>query len=87
MMLGSGNLFHIVDDVQVILRTKGVFKQVKVYSRAGPSETRLYAGYGAGFIRLDSRGHTSHPNVSWDGINDPSQVTGLSRTHAPVLKV
>ena len=54
-------LFHIIDDAQVILRSKGVFRQAPMYRRS----EELFAKHGSGFIRLMSRGATSAPNVSW----------------------
>ena len=42
------DLFHIVDEAQVILKSGGVFYQRKVYRRG----RRLYAEHGGGFIRL-----------------------------------
>ena len=53
-------LFHQIDDAFVILYSRGVYKQAKVYQRNGD----LYAGYGSGFVRL-STGGTSVPNISW----------------------
>lgn len=56
------NLFHIIDDGAVIVRNKpGVYRQVKLYERDG----KLYAGHGAGFVKLIAKGRTSHPNISW----------------------
>lgn len=57
--------FHILDDAAVILRSKGVFRQAKVFRRGG----ELYASHGSGFIKLYASGGTSHPNVSWDAMD------------------
>lgn len=58
-------MFHIVDDCHVVLRSRGVYKQAKVYRYEG----KLFAGYSGGFIRLlgmfGDLGGTSAPNVSW----------------------
>ena len=62
------DLFHVIEDAQIILKAKGVYKQVKLYQRGG----RLYAGWGSGFIVLMKSGGTSHPTVSWE--NMPSQL-------------
>lgn len=59
------NLFHIIEDAQVILRSKGVFYQKKLYHRGN----RLYAGWGGGFIRIGSGDATSNPNVSWESMD------------------
>ena len=48
--------FHIIEDGAVILRSRGVFKQAKLYRRG----RELYAGYGGGFVRLYKDG-TSVP--------------------------
>ena len=56
--------FHVIEDGAVILRTKGVYRQAKVYRRGSD----VYAGWGAGFIKLMRGSATTHPNVSWDGI-------------------
>ena len=57
--------FHVIDDAAVILRARGVYKQVKVYRRGEAA----YAGYSGGFIRLYANGGTSFPNVSWEDID------------------
>jgi len=66
------NLFHIIDDAQVILRSKGVYYQKKVYRR----DKRLYAAWGGGFIRLGGQEATSNPNVSWEALDGVSTTTG-----------
>lgn len=66
------NLFHIIDDAQVILRSKGVYYQKKVYQRG----KRLYAAWGGGFIRLGGNEATSNPNVSWEDLDGVSTTTG-----------
>ena len=53
--------FHIIDDGAVILRSKGVFRQAKVYRRG----EGVYAALGAGFIRLTGASGTTNPHVSW----------------------
>lgn len=55
------NLFHILDDTFVIIRSRGVYRQAKVYVRGSD----VFAGWGGGFVRLCGNGGTSHPNVSW----------------------
>lgn len=76
------DLFHIIDDAQVILRSKGVFRQAKVYRRGD----RLYAGWGSGFIRLGGRDATSCPNVSYEALSLPDDIK-LTRgtTGEPVI--
>jgi len=63
------DLFHVIDDAQVVLRSKGVFRQAKVYERCN----KLYAAWGSGFITIGRGGLTSLPNVSWlvvHGVDD-----------------
>lgn len=56
-------LFHQIDDAFVILYSRGVYKQAKVYQRDGD----LYAGHGSGFVRLSTSG-TSVPHISWSDL-------------------
>lgn len=64
------HLFHIIDDATAILRSKGVYRQVTVYRRGD----EVFAKWGAGYVKLLSAGHTTHPNVSWVDV-DPAGVT------------
>lgn len=64
------DLFHIVDEAQVILKSGGVFYQRKVYRRG----RRLYAGHGGGFIRLGLHDATSCPEVSWESLDHPAET-------------
>lgn len=60
-------LFTIVDDAHVILRSKGVYRQAKIYERDGV----LYAGWGSGFIGLRKGNSTTLPNVTAVGYSHP----------------
>lgn len=51
--------FHIIEDATIILRTKGVYQQVKAYERRG----RIYAAKGSSFIAMSKTG-TSVPDTS-----------------------
>lgn len=64
------DLFHVIDDAQIILRSKGVFYQKKLYRRGD----RIYAAMGTGFIRIGSGDATSAPNVSWETMDLPPGV-------------
>lgn len=64
------NLFHIIDGAQVIIRSRGVFHQKKVYARG----SRIYAAWGAGFIRLGAGDSTSCPNTAWESLDVPAGV-------------
>lgn len=76
------DLFHIIEDCQIITRSKGVYKQVKVYRRGNT----LYAAHGSGFIGLLAGGGTTHPDVSWVEIdaNDMIKLEG-GEFNAPVF--
>lgn len=63
-------LFHEIPEAQIVTRSKGVYKQVKLYRRGGD----LYAGHGSGFVRLLAGGGTTAPNVSWQDPYLPSHV-------------
>lgn len=67
-------LFHIIEDAVAILRSKGVFKQVKLFARGKD----VYAQWGGGFIKLHGRSGTSLPNVSWEEI----EATGVDFSRA-----
>lgn len=69
------SLFRVIEDAQIILRNRGVYKQVKLYDRGG----RLYAQWGSGFIVLLASGNTSHPNVVWEDMPEwvNYRVTGF----------
>lgn len=63
--------FHLVDEAAVILQSKGVYRQVKVFRR----ENGLYAAHGSGFVRLYENHGTSHPTLRWDDIELPGNVS------------
>ena len=60
--------FSEIPAAWIVLASKGVFTQAKLYRR----EDMLFAGRGSGFIRVywkragDSTGGTSLPDVNWD---------------------
>lgn len=59
--------FAIIEDGIVILRSRGVYYQRKVYKRGD----RIYAQHGGGFIRLGANGYTSTPNVTYESLDLP----------------
>lgn len=78
------DLFHVIEDAQIILRSKGTFYQKKVYRR----RDRLYAAWGSGFIRIGAGDATSNPHVSWEGMDLPASVKiqkGLAGTPMLVM--
>lgn len=75
-------LFHVIDDAQVILRSRGVYKQAKLYRRGD----EIFAGANGGFIRMMGSHGTSVPSVSWLDIygvklEDNAGVGGLKLRH------
>lgn len=73
------DLFHILNDAQIVLRAKGVFYQRKLYKRGD----RLYAGHGGGFIRIGGGDSTSCPGISWESIDAPGHLFGVGQLGAP----
>ena len=69
------NRFHIIEDAAVILRgKKGVYRQAKVYARGD----QVFAGYGAGFVRLTRGGSTGNPDVTWIDLEADGVVIGAN---------
>lgn len=62
------DLFHVIEEGQAIVRSRGVFRQVKIYRRADD----VFAGYGGGFIKLLGMKSTTSPNISWVDIDGPN---------------
>lgn len=71
------DLFHEIPDGAVILRSKGVFKQAKVFRRGRD----VFAAHGTGFIRLLTSGGTTIPTTHWLDI-DAAGVT-IERGRGP----
>lgn len=72
-------LFHIIEDGQAIMFSRGVYRQAKVFRRG----TMVFAQHGGGFIRLMQGGATSVPTVAWKGV-DALGVTADISGRAPV---
>ncbi|MGE0211809.1 MAG: hypothetical protein AB7S41_08960 [Parvibaculaceae bacterium] len=70
------SLFHLIPDAHAILSSKGVYRQCKVFRRGN----ELYAGYGAGFVRLYQHG-TSAPSLNFDEIVLPEGVDKKADVH------
>lgn len=66
--------FTIIDDEAVVLRSKGVYRQAKLYRRG----KELFAGWGGGFIGLHASGTTSKPDISWleVSVQHTNKLTG-----------
>jgi hypothetical protein len=60
--------FEVIDDGQAIIRSNGVFRQVPIAVRDG----KIYAKYGAGYVKLSGHGDTSRSRVFWHQI-DPGE--------------
>lgn len=76
-------LFHIIDNAVVVLRSRGVFRQVQVYRR----NAQLYAKWSNGFIGLRAGNGTTLPHVSWDyieGVQFVSPNIGMLQLHPNV---
>lgn len=58
------DLFHVIEEGQVIICSHGVYRQAKVYRRGED----VFAQYGNGYIKLYNGCGTSKPKVSWLGI-------------------
>lgn len=58
--------FTIIEEVDVIMVSNGVFRQVGMFSRTEGGKTYVYAAYGSGFVRLYRNHQTSHPKIRWD---------------------
>ena len=62
--------FSSIDEGQAIVMSKGSYRQVPLYERGG----RVYAKYGAGFVRLNKGGSTSNLAVRWSEYDAPNGV-------------
>lgn len=62
------DLFCIVEDAEVILYSKGLYRQTTVYQRGA----HYYAKVGSGYARLLKHETTSIPSIRWiDGVGFP----------------
>lgn len=66
----TDKLFHEIPDAQVILRSKGVYRQAKLFRRGED----VFAAWGSGFIRLLSAGGTTVPTVHYLDFDAASSV-------------
>lgn len=67
------DLFHVIQDAQVVLRSKGTYYQRPVFRRGD----RLYAKHGGGFIRLGGGDATSQPGISYETLDLPAHISRL----------
>lgn len=69
------NLSHIVEGAQAVLCCRGLYHQKKVYRRGD----RLFAAWAGGYLRLGPKlginYGTSRPDVSWEYLELPEDVT------------
>lgn len=79
-------LFHIIPEAQAIIRTGGIYRQVKVYRRRTKNEDndRIYVAYGSGYVYLCRQG-TSVPKLHWEEIDLPfkEEYNSLGRMVVP----
>lgn len=68
-------LFTEIPDAQVVLRSKGVYRQVKLFAKGD----QVFAAWGSGFIRLLKHSGTTVPTVTWqvDDLYDPGATIML----------
>lgn len=64
-------MFHEIEDAHVILASRGVYKQAKLYRRYDGTEQGIYAAAAGGYIRLCGNGGTTHPKWSWLDMHAP----------------
>lgn len=57
--------FTEIEEGQAVIFANGVYRQVKLAERGG----KVYAKYGAGYVRLHRGGGSSHPKVRWHEID------------------
>lgn len=63
------NLFTLIDDSYVVLRSGGVLRETEAYSCTLDKEDTIYARVGTGFIKLLKHGNmTSKPNTTWEYV-------------------
>ena len=60
-------LFKPIEGSAVIIYSRGVYQQTKVFERGG----ELYAKWGSGYIRLMKTGWTSYGDVKWTDVDLP----------------
>ncbi len=78
----SIDLFHIIDDVQVIIYKDGVYTQVEVFER----DSSVYAAKGRGFIRLLAGGRTTYPRATWLQLGSHHKINPGDNLVAPSIK-
>jgi hypothetical protein len=62
--LADMNLLKRIDEGQVIISDRGIYRQVDLYERGG----QLFAAHKDGFVRLLDRENTTVPSVTWKAI-------------------
>ena len=70
------DFFTAIQEAQAIIHSRGVYRQVPLFTRAG----HVYAKQGSGFVRLMQGGTTSSPNGRWIDIYMPPE-SGTYREH------
>lgn len=80
-------LFHLIPDVQVILRSgNGLFRQVPVYRKALDGEHALFAKAFGGYVLLLGSGGTSVPKLTWSDLFDPCGGCGVGKLGRPIWR-
>lgn len=69
------NLFHVLDNEHVVLQSKGIYRQAKLYRRGDD----LFAGHGNGYVRLTGQNGTSHPDINVVELSVQTETTPTGR--------
>lgn len=72
-------LFKLIEDGYVVLRSRGVYRQAKLYRRGED----IYAAHSGGYVKLHGYAGTSAPNIGWADLHGKHVTTVNS---APVWK-
>lgn len=60
--------FSQIPEGKAIIRSNGVYRQVDLFCR----DDRVYAKYGAGYVRLLQGGGTTQPRINWLEFDAPN---------------
>jgi hypothetical protein len=72
-------LFHRIEDAQIIVRRRGVYKQCPLYHRNG----LIYAGVSGGFVQVLRNGSTTQPDTAWLDVYDPLGLVFIMANKEP----
>ncbi len=78
-------LFHKIDEAQVVLVSRGVYKQAAVFRRFDGKEHGLYAAASGGYVRLHGAGGTSAPRITWLDLDMDGALLRVGQFGRPAL--